>query len=115
MRPYMIPDAYGRTTIRNIYFDTDTYLLIRRSVEKPVYKEKLRIRRYAKAEPDSPVVFIIAAHFGEGEFLLKLLQQRIRQDPPDLNLFNGRLSHQQPFTHIPRIHGKQIGGAGFDP
>ena len=55
MRPYMIPDAYGRTTIRNIYFDTDTYLLIRRSVEKPVYKEKLRIRSYTKAEPDSPV------------------------------------------------------------
>lgn len=46
MEPYMKIDKYGRTTIRNIYFDTDTYLLIRRSIEKPVYKEKLRIRSY---------------------------------------------------------------------
>lgn len=55
MRPYMIPDCYGRTTVRNIYFDTDTYLLIRRSVEKPIYKEKLRIRSYKKADPGSTV------------------------------------------------------------
>lgn len=46
MEPYMRIDNFGRTTIRNIYFDTDTYRLIRRSIEKPVYKEKLRIRSY---------------------------------------------------------------------
>ena len=44
MSPYMQLDKYGRTTIRNIYFDTDNYRLIRRSIEKPAYKEKLRIR-----------------------------------------------------------------------
>jgi hypothetical protein len=55
MRPYMKLDKYGRTTIRNLYFDTDTYLLIRRSIEKPVYKEKLRIRSYSKANADSTV------------------------------------------------------------
>ena len=44
MSPYMQLDKYGRTTIRNIYFDTDNYRLIRRSIEKPVYNEKLRIR-----------------------------------------------------------------------
>ena len=44
MAPYMALDKYGRTTIRNIYFDTDTYQLVRRSIEKPLYKEKLRIR-----------------------------------------------------------------------
>jgi len=53
--PYIRPDKYGRTTIRNLYFDTDTYLLIRRSIEKPVYKEKLRIRSYSKANADSTV------------------------------------------------------------
>ena len=31
MEPYMKLDDYGRTTIRNIYFDTDTFRLIRRS------------------------------------------------------------------------------------
>lgn len=52
---YMSLDNYGRTTIRNLYFDTDTYLLIRRSIERPVYKEKLRIRSYEKATENSTV------------------------------------------------------------
>lgn len=50
MKPYMKLDKYGRTTIRNIYYDTDTYLLIRRSIEKPTYKEKLRIRSYSRVD-----------------------------------------------------------------
>ena len=55
MSLYMELDKYGRTTIRNIYFDTDNYRLIRRSIEKPAYKEKLRIRSYARATADSTV------------------------------------------------------------
>ena len=55
MEAYMSLDQYGRTTIRNIYFDTDNYRLVRRSIEKPTYKEKLRIRSYSQAEPDSTV------------------------------------------------------------
>lgn len=55
MEPYMKLDKYGRTTIRNIYFDTDTYRLIRRSLEKPVYKEKLRVRSYHTAGPEDSV------------------------------------------------------------
>ena len=55
MQPYMKLDKYGRTTIRNLYYDTDTYLLIRRSIEKLTYKEKLRIRSYSKADADSTV------------------------------------------------------------
>ena len=55
MAEYLIPDSYGRTTIRNIYFDTPSRLLIRRSIEKPAYKEKLRVRSYKQADPDSTV------------------------------------------------------------
>ncbi|MDE7436633.1 MAG: polyphosphate polymerase domain-containing protein [Lachnospiraceae bacterium] len=55
MEPYMSLDSYGRTTIRNIYFDTDNYRLIRHSIEGVGYKEKLRIRSYGKADPDSTV------------------------------------------------------------
>ena len=55
MRPYMELDRYGRTTIRNLYFDTNDYRLIRHSIEKPSYKEKLRIRSYQKAKKDSLV------------------------------------------------------------
>ena len=53
--PYMELDGYGRSSIRNIYYDTDSYLLIRRSIEKPVYKEKLRIRSYGRAGVDKKV------------------------------------------------------------
>ncbi len=55
MEPHMALDQYGRTTIRNIYYDTDTYRLIRRSIEKPAYKEKLRIRSYSRTKPSSTV------------------------------------------------------------
>lgn len=55
IRPYMALDQYGRTTIRNIYFDTESYRLVRRSLEAPAYKEKLRIRSYCRAAPDSTV------------------------------------------------------------
>lgn len=46
MAPYMEPDAYGRSAVRSLYFDTDNYRLARRSIEKPAYKEKLRIRSH---------------------------------------------------------------------
>ncbi len=40
------PDEYGETKICNLYYDTPDYILITRSIEKPVYKEKLRLRTY---------------------------------------------------------------------
>ena len=55
MADHMRLDQYGRTTIRNLYFDDDSFRLIRRSIEKPSYKEKLRVRSYGRAEHDSPV------------------------------------------------------------
>ncbi|WP_306479687.1 polyphosphate polymerase domain-containing protein [Mediterraneibacter sp.] len=55
MSSYMKLDDYGRTTIRNIYFDTDNFRLIRHSLEKPVYKEKLRIRSYRPVCTRDPV------------------------------------------------------------
>ena len=47
---YMTPDEYGESTICNLYYDTDNFRLIRRSIEKPMYKEKLRLRSYGKSE-----------------------------------------------------------------
>lgn len=55
IEPYMSIDEYGRTTIRNIYFDTPNYRLIRASIDKPMYKEKLRVRSYEQATHDSTV------------------------------------------------------------
>ena len=52
---YMIPDEHGESTICNIYYDTPDFRLIRRSLEKPVYKEKLRLRSYGTASKDEKV------------------------------------------------------------
>lgn len=55
MEPYMVPDPHGQSTIQSLYFDTPTYLLIRRSMEHPLYKEKLRLRSYGLAKPEDTV------------------------------------------------------------
>ena len=55
MAPYMRLDEYGKTTIRNIYYDTDDYILARHSIAKPDFKEKIRIRSYKKANEKSEV------------------------------------------------------------
>lgn len=55
VRKRMSPDPHGESTIRNIYFDTPTYLLIRNSIDKPVYKEKFRMRSYSTTKPNTPV------------------------------------------------------------
>jgi SPX domain protein involved in polyphosphate accumulation len=48
-------DHFGKTTICNIYFDTPDHLLIRTSMEKPLYKEKLRLRSYGTPQTADPV------------------------------------------------------------
>lgn len=55
MQPYIKADDYGEYTICNIYYDTDDWRLIRESIEKPVYKEKLRVRSYGIPEDDGKV------------------------------------------------------------
>ena len=55
MKPYMRLDNYGHSTIRNVYFDTDTFRIIRRSLENPVYKEKLSVRSYKATKEDDDV------------------------------------------------------------
>ena len=54
-RPRLVKDRYGAYTICNIYYDTPDYRLIRASLEKPVYKEKLRVRSYGVPREDDPV------------------------------------------------------------
>lgn len=52
---HMKIDKYGLTTICSIYYDTPNYKLINKSIEKPSYKEKIRLRSYGLAKEDSPV------------------------------------------------------------
>ena len=52
---YISVDTYDFSTICNIYFDTDDYLLVNRSIEKPIYKEKVRLRSYSVPKKNSKV------------------------------------------------------------
>ena len=55
LRGRMQPDMFGRSMVSSIYYDTQDYRLIRSSLDKPDYKEKLRVRAYGKPTAESKV------------------------------------------------------------
>ena len=52
---HMEVDKYGLTSIASLYYDTPSYQLIRTSIEKPPFKEKMRLRSYGLATNESTV------------------------------------------------------------
>ena len=80
----MAPDAYGRHSVANIYFDTENYALIRESVEKPVYKEKFRLRSYgAPGEEDAVFAELKKKYKGV------VYKRRIMACPPQIDRLLG--------------------------
>ena len=55
LKGHMEIDKYGKTSIASLYFDTSNYRLIRQSIDKPIFKEKIRLRSYGLANKDSKV------------------------------------------------------------
>lgn len=55
LKGHMQPDQFGKTSIASLYYDTADYRLIRQSIEKPLFKEKIRLRSYGLATEESPV------------------------------------------------------------
>lgn len=55
MQRYMVPDEWGPSTVCNVYYDTPSRVLVRRSAEHPDYKEKVRVRSYGVGKPGAPV------------------------------------------------------------
>ena len=55
LKGHMEVDQYGLTSIASLYYDTPDYRLIRTSIEKPLFKEKIRLRSYGIATETSPV------------------------------------------------------------
>ncbi len=53
LKGYAEVDGYGETDILNIYYDTEKFDVIQTSLDKPLYKEKLRLRSYGTASEDS--------------------------------------------------------------
>ena len=50
---YMKIDRQGEYLVQNLYYDTDDWDVIRESIEKPLYKEKLRLRFYGQKTNES--------------------------------------------------------------
>lgn len=110
LTPYMQEDQYGLSTICNLYYDTEHYDLIRRSIEKPVYKEKLRLRCYGISDGQSPVFIELKKKFkgivykrrislplSEAEDLLeKKVQPRAEVNEQILKEINYFLTFYQP-------------------
>jgi len=49
----MEPDQFGEYLVQNLYYDTDRWDVIRESIEKTVYKEKMRLRCYGELSRES--------------------------------------------------------------
>lgn len=58
MDTFMQADSYGESDICNCYYDTPSYRMIRKSLEKDIYKEKLRVRSYGTPLNDDEKVFL---------------------------------------------------------
>ena len=54
-KDYLTEDVYPNYTLQNIYLDSTDNIMAIRSLEKPRYKEKLRLRTYGKPENNDPI------------------------------------------------------------
>ena len=93
-------DVYGEYTICNIYYDTDDFRLIRASLEKPVYKEKLRVRSYGVPQEDGKVFVELKKKFDDVVY-----KRRITTDIRNVEPF---LSGELPSENFGQI-GREIG------
>lgn len=87
---YMKLDKYGKQTICNVYYDTPDFKLINHSLEKPLFKEKFRMRSYGKADSETKVFLEMKRKF-KGEVykrraVLPLRTAEAFMDKPLLNI-----------------------------
>lgn len=55
LEEHIEPDLFHKSTVCSVYYDNDSFSLIRRSIDAPVYKEKLRVRSYGVPGEDGQV------------------------------------------------------------
>lgn len=63
IEPYLEKDKYFKNTNCSIYFDDDANILAVRSLEKPLYKEKVRLRSYGVPTLEDTVFLEIKKKF----------------------------------------------------
>ncbi|MBQ0162982.1 MAG: polyphosphate polymerase domain-containing protein [Treponema sp.] len=83
LNQHMNPDAYNADgkgyLISNLYFDTSSDELIIKSLEKPAYKEKLRLRSYGQVKDFSETVYLEIKKKFDGVVYKRRTQLTLRQ------------------------------------
>ena len=73
MSAFMEPDKHGVSTIKSAYYDTPSYQLIRDSLEKPKFKEKIRVRSYGDVSDDETVFVELKRKFKKTVYKRRVL------------------------------------------
>ena len=93
---HMVIDEYGKTSIASIYYDTPNYQLIRTSLEKPAYKEKIRLRGYGLLNEDDDS-FLELKRKVEGV----VYKRRIKiKEENAINFLKGKTDHLESSNQI---------------
>lgn len=97
LRPYIERSKFYDSQIRSIYYDTDKFQLIRRSIEKPEYKEKLRVRSYADAEGDDKVYVELKKKF---DGIVYKRRCKAKCDDVLNDIYNCKMNNDQVYEEI---------------
>ena len=92
IEPHFVMDIHGISTICNLYFDTDNYDLIIKSIEKPIYKEKIRLRSYGLPALDSNIYLEIKKKF-KGIVSKRRVSMKLK------DFYEYQKTHQLPFEN----------------
>lgn len=95
---HMAPDEYGQTSITSVYYDTPNRDMISRSLEKPLYKEKLRLRTYGPRCAQAPV-FVELKKKHEGI----VYKRRIAVSEPAARLFMVGVPYGRAISRYPLV------------
>jgi SPX domain protein involved in polyphosphate accumulation len=125
MQEKMVPDRFGRSTICNLYYDTPDFRLIRHSLEKPVYKEKLRLRSYGVVTEDTDVFLemkkkykgvVYKRRVGVSEEEAKAFMERLAGLPKDNQIAREMIYFRDFYESLaPRVYLCYEREAWYDP
>lgn len=107
--PYIKMDFYGKYTICNLYYDTPDWRLIRASLEKPVYKEKLRVRSYGVPAPDGKVFAELKKKYGEQKTAARVLKITIPESLDYDGLFDDIFAQYTRRCTLTRVKTSNMG------
>lgn len=100
LSPYMVEDKFCKNDkfylISNLYFDTWDDVLIRRSIEHPVYKEKLRLRSYGVPDLKDKVFLEIKKKY---KGIVNKRRTVLRLEEAYEFLFDGKVPKEREYTN----------------